>query len=48
MGQARNFTGLHIWARCYCVSTVGLDEETIRRYFREQEAADQKQGGFFE
>ena len=48
MGQARNFTGLHFWARGYCVSTVGLDEETIRRYVREQEAADQKQGRFFE
>ena len=29
--------GLHFWARGYCVSTVGLDEETIRKYIREQE-----------
>ena len=28
--------GLHFWARGYCVSTVGLDEETIRKYIREQ------------
>ncbi|MHC5056087.1 MAG: IS200/IS605 family transposase, partial [Planctomycetota bacterium] len=25
-------TGLHFWSRGYCVSTVGLDEATIRRY----------------
>ena len=29
--------GLHFWARGYCVSTVGLDEETIRKYIRDQE-----------
>ena len=23
--------GLHFWSRGYCVSTVGLDEETIRK-----------------
>ena len=23
LGRARNFTGLHFWARGYCVSTVG-------------------------
>jgi len=27
----RRMTGLHFWATGYCVSTVGLDEETIRR-----------------
>jgi putative transposase len=30
LGQKRNFTGLHFWARGYCVSTVGLDEAKIR------------------
>ena len=25
------------WARGYCVGTVGLNEETIRRYVAEQE-----------
>lgn len=33
----RRMTGLHFWATGYCVSTVGLDEERIRRYIREQE-----------
>lgn len=27
----RRVTGLHFWSRGYCVSTVGLDEETITR-----------------
>ena len=30
MGRNRNFVGQHFWARGYCVSTIGLDEETIR------------------
>ena len=28
----------HLWSRGYCVSTVGLDEEKIRRYVKWQEA----------
>ena len=31
----------HFWARGYYVSTVGLNEETIRKYVREQEKHDQ-------
>lgn len=30
----RNFKGKHFWARGYCVSTVGLDEQMIREYIR--------------
>ena len=41
--QKRNFTGLHFWARCYCVSTVGLDEAKIRAYIRDQEAEERRQ-----
>ena len=36
-------TGLHFWARGYCVSTVGLDEDSIRRYIQEQEKDQQDQ-----
>ncbi len=43
LGKDRNFTGFHFWARGYCVSTVGLDEETIRRYIREQEEEEKRQ-----
>jgi len=39
----RRMTGLHFWARGYCVSTVGLDEATIRRYIREQEKLESDQ-----
>ncbi|MBI5480203.1 MAG: IS200/IS605 family transposase, partial [Deltaproteobacteria bacterium] len=35
LGRERNFTGFHFWARGYCRSTVGLDEETVRQYIRE-------------
>jgi len=41
-GSRRNFVGQSFWARGYCVSTVGLDEETIRAYVRTQEEADKK------
>ena len=37
LGRTRNFTGMHFWATEYCVSTVGLDEATIRNYLRKQE-----------
>ena len=39
----RRVSGLHFWARGYCVSTVGLDEETIRNYIREQEKDEDEQ-----
>ena len=29
--------GRSFWARGYCVSTVGLDEDQTRQYIREQE-----------
>jgi putative transposase len=41
-GKNRNFVGQNFWARGYCVSTIGLDEETIREYVRSQEEADKK------
>ena len=39
----RNFTGRHFWARGYCVSTVGLDEEMIRTYIKNQELEEKRQ-----
>jgi len=40
--------GRSFWARGYCVSTVGFDEDEIRRYIREQEELDKQldQGEF--
>jgi len=39
-GRERNFTGEHFWARGYCVSTVGYEEEKVRAYIREQEGGE--------
>ena len=35
--------GRSFWARGYCVSTVGLDEQAIRTYIREQEKLQRDQ-----
>ncbi len=40
--RKRNFVGQHFWARGFFVSTVGRDEEIIRRYIRHQEAEDRR------
>ncbi len=40
--RRRNFTGQNFWARGYYVSTVGKDEESVRRYIKEQEEADRQ------
>ena len=39
-GKERNFVGEHFWARGYAVSTVGFNEDQIRRYIRDQEDSD--------
>jgi putative transposase len=39
-GKERNFTGEHFWARGYAVSTVGFELEQVRKYIREQVAAN--------
>ncbi|MFH1058690.1 MAG: IS200/IS605 family transposase, partial [Pseudomonadota bacterium] len=39
----RRLTGPHLWATGYCVSTVGLDEETIKQYIRDQEKLEKDQ-----
>ena len=47
----RRYWGRHIWARGYCVSTVGLDEEKIRLYVKWQDKEDKRdeaiQGSLF-
>ena len=34
------FGNRHFWAEGYYVSTVGLNESTIRKYIQDQEKAD--------
>lgn len=41
-GRGKNFTGEVFWARGYFVSTVGLDEATVRAYLRNQEREDER------
>jgi putative transposase len=38
----KRVTGLNFWSRGYCVSTVGLDEKTIRKYIREEEKIEKE------
>jgi putative transposase len=38
----KQFWGRHLWSRGYCVSTVGLDEERIRKYVKWQEKHDRQ------
>ena len=40
-GRARNFAGENFWARGYAISTVGYEVNSVRKYIREQEAADE-------
>ena len=42
LGQKKNYSGMHFWARGYFVSTVGADEELIREYIRHQESEDKR------
>lgn len=40
--RSRYFSGQNFWARGYFVSTVGRNEEVIRKYIQNQEADDIK------
>ena len=41
-GRKRNFSGEQFWARGYAVSTVGFEEELIKKYIHHQETLDAK------
>lgn len=41
-GKTKNFSGENFWTRGYFVSTVGLDEDMVRNYIREQEREDER------
>ena len=48
--RVKAYWGNHFWARGYFVSSVGIDEETIRKYVKYQEKEEKReehqQGGF--
>ncbi|WP_293675654.1 IS200/IS605 family transposase, partial [Thiolapillus sp.] len=37
------YWGNHFWAKGYCVDTVGVDAEMIRKYVKYQEKQEQRQ-----
>ena len=41
-GRKRNFNGEQFWARGYAVSTVGFEEDQVRKYIRDQEDLDNR------
>ena len=45
-GKERNFQGEHFWARGYAVSTVGFDEDDVRKYIQDQDPSDGSEGAF--
>ena len=48
----KKYWGQHVWSRGYCVSTVGLDEERIKKYVKWQnqksEDSEATQGRLFD
>ena len=42
----QKYWGNHFWSPGYCVGTVGLNEEQIRKYVKYQEEAEQRQEAF--
>ena len=40
--KEKPYWGNHFWARGYCVDTVGLDPEMIRKYIKYQEAKERE------
>ena len=40
--KKKPYWGNHFWAKGYCVDTVGLDAEKIRKYVKYQEAQEKK------
>jgi putative transposase len=41
--KKKPYWGNHFWSRGYCVDTIGLDEEKIRKYARYQEDQERKE-----
>ena len=40
--RAKPYWGNHFWARGYCIDTVGLDTEMVRKYVKFQETNEKK------
>ncbi len=40
--KKKPYWGNHFWAKGYCVDTVGLDVEMVRKYIKYQEALERR------
>lgn len=38
----KQYSGRHLWSQGYCVSTIGLDEDKIRKYVKWQQEKEYK------
>jgi hypothetical protein len=43
--KRKPYWGNHFWSRGYCVSTIGLDENKIRKYVKYQEERERQEEG---
>ena len=43
--KRKPYWGNHFWSRGYCVSTIGLDENKIRKYVKYQEEKKRQEEG---
>jgi putative transposase len=41
--KKKPYWGNHFWSRGYCVSTIGLDEEKVRKYVKYQEDHEKRE-----
>ena len=46
--RKKPYWGNHFWGRGYFVSTIGLDEEMIRKYVKYQEDEEREQEKYME
>ena len=46
--KQKQYWGNHFWAKGYCVDTIGLDPEMIRKYveYQQRKEKEQEQGSF--
>lgn len=43
--KKKPYWGKHFWSQGYCVSTIGLDENKIRKHAKYQEEREKREGG---
>lgn len=41
--KRKPYWGNHFWSRGYCVSTIGIDEQKIRKYVKYQELKEKQE-----